>query len=246
MLEPRLLIFTPTYNESANIEPLYRRLKALSLDADILLLDDNSPDGTGTIMDRLAEEDPRVQVIHRPGKLGIGSAHRAGIQWALDRGYSHFISLDADFTHSPEDIPRLLEDARTHDMVVGSRYLREASLEGWNPVRKLLTRTAHVLTTVLLGLKYDSTGAFRVYRLDRLPKGFLGAVRSNGYAFFFESLYVIHRLSSSIAETPVSLPPRTYGSSKMSYREMFRSISLLFTLWWEGLFYSPRRLLEKA
>lgn len=226
----KLVIFIPTYNEAGNIQSLYERIKALGLDATILLLDDNSPDGTGQIMDRIAMRDSAVTVIHRTGKLGIGSAHRKGIQWALDHGYSHFLSLDADFTHSPEDIPRLLAEAEANDMVIASRYLQDDSLAGWNLVRKSLTRTAHVLTRLLLGLRHDSTGAFRLYRLDRLNPGFLDEVRSNGYGFFFESLYVISASGAKIAEVAVALPPRTYGSSKMDYREIYRSVSLLLRL----------------
>ncbi len=225
-----VLVFVPTYNERENIEPLYKRIVKTASNLDILFLDDNSPDGTGDIMDGIAKLNPQVKVIHRTGKLGIGSAHREGILWAMAKGYKTLVTMDADFTHSPEVIPQLLERAENNEVVIASRYLEENGIKSWNIFRKFLTCTAHILTTVLLGLKYDTTGAFRVYRLDRISKNYLDKVRSNGYSFFFESIYVLHNMQYRIDEIPVILPTRTYGSSKMSYREMFRSLKLLFTL----------------
>ena len=230
----RILIFVPTYNESENVRPLFERLSKLNLGADILFLDDSSPDGTGKIMDEIAGLNPHVHVIHRSGKLGIGSAHKTGIRWAYEKGYQTLITMDADFTHSPEDIPALLSKSGEASIVVGSRYLMKNSLEGWNLIRKGLTQTAHVLTRVLLGIKQDSTGAFRVYRLDQISKEFPDAVKSNGYSFFFESLYLLSRNHFKIAEVPIALPPRTYGSSKMSYLEILKSIRQLVVLYLES------------
>ncbi len=230
------MVFIPTYNERDNIGPLVAEIRLLSKEWDLLLLDDNSPDGTGAIMDQLAQTDSRIRVIHRTGKLGIGSAHRDGIEWAYKQGYSLLVTMDADFTHSPTNILKLIEKSAESDVVVGSRYLQEKSLAGWNPVRKILTWTAHVLTTVLLGLKYDSTGAFRLYRLDRLPLATFRLVRSNSYSFFFESLHIINFNKFQISEIPIALPTRTYGSSKMSYRDAFKSLSLLLSTYYRTLF----------
>lgn len=225
-----VLVFIPTYNERENVQPLYRRIRNTGAKVDILFLDDNSPDGTGIVMDAIAKEDMGVKVIHRKGKLGIGSAHREGITWAFEKGYKRLVTMDADFTHTPEVIPDLIKHSETNDVVIASRYLEENGIKDWNVFRKFLTCTAHILTTVLLGLKYDTTGAFRIYRLDRISKNYLSRVRSNGYSFFFESLYVLHNMNYKIDEIAVVLPTRTYGSSKMSYREMLRSLKLLCIL----------------
>jgi len=223
----RRLIFIPTYNEAENVEALYRRIQALDLDTDYLFLDDNSPDGTGQIIDRLSAENPRFHAVHRSGKLGIGSAHRHGIRWAHQHGYDVLVTLDCDFTHSPELIPEFLQCSSEHDVVIGSRYLSENSLMGWSMLRKFLTAVGHFLTTKLLRMPHDATGAFRVYRLDRIPDGVFDAVYSRSYSFFFESLYVLWLNNYDIKEMPISLPARTYGHSKMAWRDATYSALLL-------------------
>ena len=156
----KTLIFVPTYNERENAPELFKQILALGLDADVLFLDDNSPDGTGQILDELAASNPCLQVIHRPGKLGIGSAHVAGITWAYDHGYTRLVTMDCDFTHSPGDIPRLLEALAGCEIVVGSRWMQANSLEEWNAFRRFLTGVGHFLTRCLLRMPYDATGAF--------------------------------------------------------------------------------------
>lgn len=222
-----LLIFVATYNEAENVEPLYLQIRRLELDADILFLDDNSPDGTGAIIDGIAAADSRVHAIHRAGKQGIGSAHAAGIRWAYEHGYRTLVTMDCDFTHSPADIAVFLAQAGNHEIVVGSRYMQEGSLRTWNLLRKTLTRTGHLLTTQLLGLPYDATGAFRLYQLDRIPAGVFDLVYSQGYSFFFESLYVCWLNGARVHEVPIELPARTYGSSKMAWRDALYSTALL-------------------
>ncbi len=200
------------------------------LAADLLFLDDRSPDGTGEVLDRLAAADPRIRVIHRPGKLGVGSAHLDGITWAYDHGYDTLITMDCDFTHSPGDLRRMLDASANHDVTLGSRYLQRGSLPGWNPVRRLLTNFGHLLTRRLLGMDYDATGAYRVYRLSRIPRTVFGLTMSRGYAFFFESLFVLKQNGCSIAQIPIVLPARTYGNSKMSFWEPFRSLKQVVAL----------------
>ena len=175
-----LLIFVPTYNEAENVEALYARISKLKLPADILFLDDNSPDGTGGIINRIAAQDQRVQTLHRSGKLGIGSAHATGIRWAYEHDYTYLLTMDCDFTHSPDRIPDFLAELDKYDVIVGSRYLHADSLSTWNPWRKMLTRIGHLLTTTLLRMPYDATGAFRLYRLDRIPAGVFDLVSSYG------------------------------------------------------------------
>jgi len=241
----RTLVLVPTYNEKDNVEWLFQGLQSLKLSFDILFVDDNSPDGTGAVLDEIAKHNPQVTVLHREGKQGIGSAHKFGIQYSYDKKYDLLITMDADLTHSPKDIPKLLANAEEFDTVVGSRYMQDNSLDGWNLLRKTLTKTGNLLTTWLLGLRQDATGAFRLYRLDSLPVELFQSVNSDGYSFFFESLHVIHQSRFKIKEVPISLPPRTYGSSKMRYRDIFKSLAVLFSLFFQGLFrqkqFSPKR-----
>jgi dolichol-phosphate mannosyltransferase len=233
MQPPKRLIFIPTYNEADNVERLCRELSVLNLGADILFCDDGSPDGTGEIVERLALEFSHVRTMHRAGKLGIGSAHREGIRYAYAHGYNMLITMDCDFTHQPADVKQLLElaEASGKPIAIGSRYLKCDSLPGWNLLRRALTHFGHILTVKLLRLPHDATGALRVYRLDVLPQELFDRVRSRGYSFFFESLFVFHRNGYQIEEMPISLPARTYGSSKMSLAETLRSISRLFELY---------------
>jgi dolichol-phosphate mannosyltransferase len=227
----KTLIFIPTYDERDNVENMFRQLVALGLDADILFLDDNSPDGTGQILDNLAKDNPRLFVIHRPGRLGIGSAHVDGINWAYDHGYEILITLDCDFTHSPADVHRLLERSQTYAVTVGSRWMQSGSLPGWNLFRRALTNLGHVLTRHLLKLPYDATGAFRVYNLKKIPREVFDLVQSRGYAFFLESMFLFTRNEISISEVAIVLPSRTYGQSKMSVREAARSGLYIFSLY---------------
>jgi len=233
----RVLIFVPTYDEVENVEGLCKRLLALNLPADILFIDDNSADGTAELLDRLATEHHMVHVVHRPGKLGIGSAHLAGIRWAYDHGYDRIVTMDCDFTHPPECVPVILDKAKEgFPIVVGSRYMTHDSLPGWTLYRKFLTRVGHWLTRWVLGMPYDATGGFRCYDLTQIPKYAFEVVTSRGYSFFFESLYIFFRNGYRIGEIPIALPNRTYGHSKMDFREVRNSVRLLFRTYFKTLF----------
>jgi len=229
--QQQFLIFIPTYNEAENVEAIFRKIREVGVEANILFLDDNSPDGTGVIIDRLAAENAGVFAIHRSGKLGIGSAHAAGIRWAYEHGYTLLLSMDCDFTHSPAKIHEFVAQAADHDIVIGSRYLQPRSLRGWSLLRKTLTHAGHWLTTTLLRMPYDATGAFRVYRLDRIPAAIFDLTHSDSYSFFFESLYILWLNGYSIWEIPLELPARTYGHSKMVLKDALRSVVLLGYLW---------------
>ena len=225
------LIFVPTFNESDNAERMVNGLLDLNLNADLLFLDDNSPDGTGAILDRLASALPQLTVIHRSGKLGIGSAHLDAIAWAYDHGYQQLVTLDCDFTHTPADVRRLVEEASGYDVTVGSRYLEPDSLPGWNPLRRSLTGLGHIMTKHVLRIQFDATGALRAYDLTRIPRAAFQAVQARGYGFFFESMFVLVRRGHSVKEFPIVLPARTYGHSKMTVKETIRSGSQLLRLW---------------
>jgi len=236
----KTLIFTPTYNERENIMPMFLAIKGLGLKADILFLDDNSPDGTGEVMEQIKSQNPGVFVIHRTGKLGIGSAHKEGIRWAYEKGYDRLLTMDADFTHSPEYIPAILNLLKDNDVSIGSRYLMKDSLKNWNLLRKTLTWTAHVLTTHLLKLRYDSTGAFRGYNLKTLPHAVFLKVESNSYSFFFESLHLLNFNGFKIVEFPVSLPTRAAGSSKMTVVDALKSVYFLLNMCFKTYFQNSK------
>jgi len=240
VIKHSLLIFIPTYNEVENVQKLYMEIKALQLKADILFMDDHSPDGTGDVLDKISRNDASVKVIHRSGKLGIGSAHSQGIQYAYDNDYEKLLTMDCDFTHLPIDIPRMLETSMYCDVTVGSRYLQENSLPGWNPLRRSLTVFAHFLTMICLGNQFDASGAFRVYNLSKIPKRLFQIVKSQSYSFFFESIFVLTKNNCKISEIPIILPVRTYGHSKMNLREVFKSARYLVRLTLEYRF-SPGR-----
>lgn len=235
----RVLVVIPTYNERENVPRMVAELDRLALDADVLFIDDDSPDGTGAVLDEIARTTPRLRVMHRSGKSGIGSAHQAGIAEAYGGGYRTLVTLDCDFSHAPSDIPRLLAAAVADDVeiVVGSRHMATGSLPGWNPLRRLLTTAGHFMTSSLLELPEDASGAFRLYRLDRIPRELFALVKSRGYAFFFESLYLLSRRGQRVAEVAIVLPARTRGHSKMSWRDAFRSLATLLELFWKHAMY---------
>jgi dolichol-phosphate mannosyltransferase len=241
-----LLIFVPTYNEAENVEALFGQIRALDLGAAVLLLDDNSPDGTGQIIDRIASKNPNVFTIHRAGKLGIGSAHEDGIRWAYQHGFKQLLTMDCDFTHSPDKIVDFLANAQGYEVVVGSRYMQEGSLRTWNIMRKTLTRVGHLLTTTFLRMPYDATGAFRLYCLDKIPPAVFSLVESKSYSFFFESLYVLWLNGCRIKEIPIELPARTYGHSKMRLKDILKSTELLVYLFFRTHLRRQSLLLKKV
>lgn len=228
-----IVIMIPTYNEIDNIHPLVERLLAIRLmagNADILFVDDNSPDGTGKWLDNCAKQIDCISVIHREKKLGIGLAHISGITEAYRRGYTHLITMDGDFTHTPEDIPKLLEKSGDYNVVVGGRHAQKDSLEGWSMWRKFLTHLDHQFTKILLHLPYDATSAFRVYRIDLIPKEIFIKTRSNSYPFFFELLCLLNENKFTICDVPVKLPPRAAGSSKLKFIDMVEWMYVVFRL----------------
>jgi dolichol-phosphate mannosyltransferase len=235
-----LLILIPTYNELGNVTRICEQILQLGIAADIHFIDDDSPDGTGQELDRLSSLHPGVSVTHRTGKLGIGSAHQEGISYAYRRGYPKLITMDCDFTHDPAIIPKLLEFSGEYDVVLGSRYMLKSSLKGWTFTRRCLSRLAHFLTRTLLCMKHDATGAFRCYRIDRIPHQLFLQVRSKSYPFFFESVFLLMTNGYTIKEIPIALPPRVQGVSKMSFFEPFRGVIFLFSLSLESLM-SPHK-----
>lgn len=230
------LILIPTYNEANNVNHLITKLLALEKKVDILFVDDNSPDGTGKILNKLSKKYINLHIIHRTKKSGIGSAHQEGIAWAYKNNYITLITMDCDFTHRPENINQFLNTSNKYVCVLGSRYLQNNSLPNWHIHRKILTQIGHTMTRLLLGITQDATGAFRLYRLDRIPHEVFKKVKSAGYSFFFESLYLLHVNGFKIGELPISLPARTYGNSKMNFQEIFQSVKLLLKIFINSIF----------
>ena len=220
----------PTYNESDNVRVMYTRVRAALPDAEILFVDDNSPDGTGTILDQLVTTDALVHVLHREGKLGIGSAHLAGIDWAYNHGTQVLVTMDADCTHSPEEVSLFIAAADNAAVVVGSRFIGQGGVNQWPFHRRLITKGGHFLTQLVLGMRYDATGAYRVYRLDRVPRRLFSLIRSRDYSFFYESLKLVDLARLPIEQVPVVLAPRFEGNSKMRPRDMVRGFTYLFQL----------------
>lgn len=236
MDQSKKLIFIPTYNELENVERIFREIKTCNLGADILFLDDNSPDGTGQVIDGFVAKNENTFVIHRTGKQGIGSAHKAGIAWAYEKKYEKLITMDCDFTHSPSYIINFIRHSDKAEIVVGSRYMKKHSLASWNLFRKFLTKLGHFLTVNLLNMPYDASGAFRLYSLDRIDNNLFSLIQSNGYSFFFESLFILHYNKKHVFEIPIELPSRTYGTSKMTFQDVWKSFIFLSKLFYRKSF----------
>lgn len=245
MMSVKTLIFVPTYNEVENAVRMFHGIHKLGLDADVLFMDDNSPDGTGESLERIKPQFPRLFVQRRSGRLGIGSAHMDGIAWAYANGYTMLVTLDCDFTHSPLDIPAMISAANEGAMAVGSRWMRAHSLPGWNIFRRFMTSMGHLLTKRVLGLPYDASGAFRAYRLDIIPREIFALVLTKGYSFFFESLFILYKNQIAIKDVAITLPSRTYGSSKMTCGAAWRSGCYIFTLFLANL-RRPEQFLLKS
>ena len=240
-----LLIAIPTYNEIENIDIISRRVLDAVPESQLLFIDDNSPDGTGERLDHLATQDARINVLHRSGKLGIGSAHLAAINFAYTNSVGVLVTMDADLTHSPEHIPTLLKLLSSTDVVVASRFIDNGGLSDWNLKRRAMTLLGHLLTRVLLQIPYDSSGAFRAYRISNIPIELFGLVKSIGYSFFFESIKILDMNKTRITEFPVVLPARTYGHSKMRSKDILKSVTFMFQLSFKSIFSSDDLLISK-
>lgn len=246
MAKNEILIFLPTYNEAGHVTEMRDRIKATGVPADIMFLDDNSTDGTGEIIDRFAAEDEAMLAVHRPGKEGIGGAHLEGIRCAYEAGYKILITMDSDLVHKPEDIPAFLAASDAADIVIGTRFEMKDSLAEWNLFRKTLTHLGHMLTRLLLRHNFDATGAFRVYRLDRIDRRVFDLVEARDYEFFFTSLTILHLNGYPIAEIAIELPGRVYGHSKMELRHMAKSVLLMVKLGLKRVFKRERLILKRT
>lgn len=221
----RGVVCVPTYDERDNVEPILAAILAAAPELDVLVIDDDSPDGTGRIADEIAARDPRVFVLHRTKKEGLGKAYLAGFAWALDRGYELVLEMDADFSHDPKYLPALLDRARDADLVLGSRYVAGGGTVNWGLGRKLLSRGGSWYARTLLGVNVrDLTGGFKCFRREVLEGIALESVECTGYAFQIELTFRAVRRGFRVAEVPIVFADRRVGQSKMSRRIVLEAV----------------------
>jgi dolichol-phosphate mannosyltransferase len=227
----RVLVIVPTYNEAENIRPIVDRVRHAVPVVDLLIADDNSPDGTGGIADELAAADNHVFVLHRAGKEGLGAAYVAGFSWAKDKGYDVVVEMDADGSHAPEELPKLLDALRDTDAVLGTRYVPGGSVHNWPMHRLLLSRGGNIYIRMALGMPFkDATGGYRAYRIAVLDKIDVATVASTGYSFQVELAWRAYKNGFRIAEVPITFIERERGASKMS-GNIFKEQLLRVTVW---------------
>ena len=227
----RVLVAIATYKERANLEALVRGIHEAVPGAHVLITDDNSPDGTGKLADQLAQADPRIAVHHRPGKLGLGTAILSGLRIAIDRGYDVAVTMDADFSHHPRYLPALLAGMKTHEVMIGSRYVPGAATVNWPWSRLLMSRGVNFLVRFLMRLPArDCSGGFRGYAAPLLRRAAIDRLVSHGYSFQEEMLLRCFQAGAKIGETPIVFENRTEGASKVNLGEMVRSLAVLLRL----------------
>ena len=227
--QPTLVL--PTYNERENLPTLVSAIQALPLGMRIIVVDDNSPDGTGMLADEIADSSDAVEVIHRPGKLGLGTAYAAGFSRALARGAGLVLTMDADFSHHPRYLPSLVTASQQYDLVIGSRYVAGGGVRDWGPERKLLSWGANSIAHWMLGLQArDCTAGFRCYRRVVLETVDLAAIQANGYSYLVEMLYQCQHAGFRIGEVPIVFHDRERGRSKISRNEILKAMLTVFRL----------------
>ncbi|HEV7670255.1 MAG TPA: polyprenol monophosphomannose synthase [Thermoanaerobaculia bacterium] len=250
----RAVVVIPTFNERDNIAPLIRRLTALvgpgapgglpglPMPLDLFFVDDNSPDGTGQLLESMRPEIGNLRVLHRSGKLGLGTAYRTAFHQLLAEGYDRLLSMDADLSHAPESIPALLAASEEADLVVGSRYVAGGGTQHCSAARRALSRTANAGARLLLGLTLrDATAGFRCYRRELLADLDRRDIRSNGYSYLLEMSYNAQRLGYRLAEVPIRFDNRVHEKSKMSRKEIWLASRTLLRLAGNRLFSGARR-----
>ncbi len=231
----RTLVVVPTYNERENLPPLAQRILALPVPVDLLVVDDNSPDGTGQIADDLAARHPSIHVLHRTEKSGLGRAYIAGFKWALEQGYDFVFELDGDFSHNPDDIPMFLEAGKEADLVLGSRYLNGIRIINWPLSRLMLSKSAAKYVQIVTGMPFtDPTGGYKCFRRRALQAINLEAIRSNGYSFQIEMTHELWRQGMKIVEVPIIFTDRFQGHSKMSGHIVREAFWMVWRLWFQN------------
>jgi dolichol-phosphate mannosyltransferase len=236
-LPDRALVIIPTYDERENIARIIPAVLGEDPSIDVLIVDDGSPDGTGDIADSIAAQNPRVHVLHRSGKLGLGTAYVMGFRWALERDYEFVFEMDADFSHSPDRLPAFLKAIENADLVLGSRYQNgQINVVNWPMSRLFLSYSANIYARHVTGLQvFDATGGFKCFRRRVLEAIDLNDVKSNGYAFQIEMTFRAWKKGFRIVEIPIVFVDRTEGASKMSKRIVREAVWMVWRLRWWGL-----------
>ncbi len=225
------LIIIPTYNESENIRPITAEVLKVNASLHVLVVDDNSPDGTGKIVTELAQTEPRLHLLSRDGKQGLGKAYLAGFEWGLNNGFDLLVEMDADFSHRPQDLPKLLAAAERNDFAVGSRYVPGGATVNWGLLRKLISRGGSLYARLILGFPLnDWTGGFNAWKKSVLDKIRLDQVRSNGYSFQIELKYRALRAGCKSEEVPIIFEDRRVGKSKMSSKIVLEALFRVWTI----------------
>lgn len=239
----KTLVIVPTYNERENLPNIATALMQLPIAVELLVVDDNSPDGTGKLADELVAKESRIHVLHRQEKNGLGRAYLAGFKWALERDYEFIFEMDGDFSHNPNDIPRYLEAAQNADLVLGSRYCNGIRVINWPLRRLMLSMSAAKYVKIITGMPFtDPTGGFKCFRRRALQSIELDGVRSNGYSFQIELTHKIWRQGMRVTEVPITFTDRFLGSSKMSGKIVREALWMVWRLWIQnGLRRSPRK-----
>ena len=225
-----IIIIVPTLNEKDNIEILFNKLNTINIRFDLLFIDDNSSDGSQEIIKSLLKNNQNINCIFRPKKMGIGSAHKDGLIWSYKKNYKTIITMDADGTHDPKYFKLLIEKLKNFDIVVTSRFLEKNSLENWPLFRIFLTTLRHSTISILLSMPYDASGAFRCINCKRVALSDLILSKKDSYEYFWESIFILHKKKYRIGQIPISLPWRMLGSSKMTVKDIFASMSYLMVV----------------
>ena len=212
-----VIVCIPTYNEKENILRITPRVLEELPGGNVLIIDDNSPDGTGILADELSQKDERIKVLHRPEKEGLGKAYIAGFRWALDKGYQYVIEFDADFSHNPSYLPDMVSRLKRADVVIGSRRVQGGGVENWSPLRRIVSNGGSIYARTVLGVPIkDLTGGFNGFKRNALEIIDFETIKASGYAFQLEIKYRASKRGLSIEEMPIIFPDRTHGTSKMS------------------------------
>jgi dolichol-phosphate mannosyltransferase len=224
----KTLIIIPTYNEIENLPPLLEEIFSYVPKTDILIVDDNSPDGTGKLADETAEKDERVHVLHRSGKLGLGTAYIAGFKYAIAHGYDAAFEMDADFSHDPRYLPDFLEAIKRADLVIGSRYIQGGGTPNWSPIRRIISGGGNIFARFMLGIPiHDCTAGYRCYRREVLESIDLDTIQTQGYGFQVELAYRVMKQGFRIVETPIIFMDRRVGKSKMSRKIIIEAFTFV-------------------
>lgn len=231
------LLIIPTLNERKNVTLLFKKIKKIDSKINILFVDDNSTDGTREEILHLKKKNKSIFYIFRPKKLGIGSAHKDGLKFAYKKKYKIILTMDADGTHNPKYIKKLLKYSLNYDLISTNRFEQKNSLIEWPIQRRFLTRVRYYLINILLNISYDSSGAYRCYNTKNIKLNDILIAKNDGYSFFWESLYLLNKKKYSIKEIPIHLPYRKVGSSKMTIKDIVGSLLYLFKYSLKNLIY---------